>query len=210
MQQYRDFLGREGDPGGITFWTNQIETGASSRSQVVNNFFNSAEFQNSTAPVTRLYFAYFLRFPDISGLSFWVSRFKTGTPLTAISNAFTQSHEFQTRYGSLTNSEFVTLVYNNVLGRAPDPGGLAFWTGQLDSGARTRGDVMLGFSESPEFKGTIAAEVFVTQIYAGMLRRAPDQGGFNFWVNAIDNGQPGLNLISGFLVSGEYRTRFLY
>jgi hypothetical protein len=209
MQQYRDFLGREGDPGGIGFWTNQINSGANSRAQVIENFFNSGEFQNTTAPVTRLYFAYFRRIPDYGGLTFWVNQYRSGTPLSAISQSFAQSQEFIDTYGSLNNTQFVTLVYNNVLGRAPDPGGLAFWTGQLDSGAMSRGQVMLGFSESAEFKAAIFNEVYVTQIYIGMLRRSPDAGGFAFWVGSMDSGAPGIGLIGGFLGSAEYRARFL-
>jgi hypothetical protein len=208
MQQFRDFLGREGDPGGVSFWTGQIQSGAQTRPQAINSFFNSNEFQNTTAPVTRLFFAFFLRIPDFGGLNFWVGQLKAGVPLATISEEFAQSVEFQNRYGSLNNSEFVTLVYNNVLGRAPDPGGLAFWTSQLDNGA-TRGQVMLAFSESTEFRNSIANEVFVTQIYVGMLRRSPDLGGFNFWVGALDGGAPGLNLITAFFVSAEYHNRFL-
>ena len=208
-QQYRDFLGREGDAGGVSFWANQITSGGQSRAQVIQSFFNSGEFQNTTAPVTRLYFAYFLRIPDTGGLFFWVNAFKSGTPLDSISAAFAGSAEFQTRYGSLNNTEFVTLVYNNVLARPPDAAGLSFWVGQLDSGALTRGQVMLGFSESTEYRNSIFNEVFVTQIYVGMLRRAPDVGGFNFWVSALDNGTSGLNLIQSFLGSPEYRQRFL-
>jgi predicted nucleotidyltransferase len=209
MQQYRDFLGREGDPGGITFWTNQINSGAVTRAQVINSFFNSAEFQNTTAPVTRLYFAYFLRIPDYGGLLFWVNAYKSGMTLQSISDVFASSAEFNARYGSLNNTDFVTLVYNNVLGRPPDAGGLAFWVGQLTSGAMTRGQVMLNFSESNEYKSKSFNKVFVTQIYVGMLRRAPDQGGFNFWVGQLDGGASGLNLIQGFLVSAEYHNRFL-
>jgi hypothetical protein len=209
MQQYRDFLGREGDSGGVTFWAGQINSGARTRAQTVDNFFNSTEFQNNTAPVTRLYFAYFLRVPDTGGLNFWLGQFRSGVSLEAISQAFAQSTEFQSRYGSLTNSQFVSLVYNNVLGRPPDSGGLAFWTGRLDSGAMNRGQVMLAFSESAEYRIIIFNDVFVTQIYVGMLRRAPDTGGFNFWVGQLDSGVSGLNLIQGFLNSTEYRSRFL-
>jgi hypothetical protein len=211
MQQYRDFLGREGDPGGIIFWTNLINSGARSRAQVIESFFNSAEFQNTTAPVTRLYFAFFRRIPDYGGLIFWTTQYRNGLPLSAISQAFAQSQEFVSTYGSLNNIQFVTLVYNNVLGRAPDPGGLAFWTGQLDSGALNRGQVMLvlGFSESTEYKNAIFNEVYVTQIYIGMLRRSPDQGGFTFWVGLLDSGSSGIALIAGFLASAEYHSRFL-
>ena len=42
-------------------------------------------------------------------------------------------------------------VYRNVLDREPDQAGLEFWSGQLERGARNRGQVMTGFSESSEF-----------------------------------------------------------
>ena len=103
----------------------------------------------------------------------------------------------------------MTLVYNNVLGRAPDSAGLAFWTGQLDSGQVTRGGVMLGFAGSAEYQSIIGNEVYVTMMYAGMLRRAPDPSGFAFWVGYRDAGNSGLALVNGFLAAPEYRTRFL-
>ena len=55
------------------------------------------------------------------------------------------------RYGALDDAQFVNLLYANVLGRAPDAGGLAFWVGELDAARRTRGRVMLGYSESAEY-----------------------------------------------------------
>ena len=122
MQQYRDFLGREGDSGGITFWTNVLNAGSATRAQVINSFFSSSEFQGSTAPVTRLYFAYFLRIPDYQGLEYWVNQYRQGVTLDSISQAFAQSPEFIASYGSLSNEAFVTLLYQNVLGRLPDPG----------------------------------------------------------------------------------------
>lgn len=112
-----------------------------------------------------------------------------------------------TFYGGLDNGQFVDLVYQNVLGRAPEPGGRAFWTGQLNSGSMTRGEVMRGFSESNEYRGLIASEVYVTLIYMGMMRRAPDGGGFSHWVSYLDGGNSGLALISEFLGSSEYRAR---
>lgn len=159
------------------------------------------------APVARLYFAYFLRFPDYVGLQFHVARSRTGTPLATISNDFAASPEFVSRYGALTNDAFIELVYQNVLGLL-DPVGKAYWLAQMAGGA-TRGTVMLGFSDSPEYVAAIGNEVFVTMMYVGMLKRAPDTGGFSFWVSQMDGGTSGLNLTNGFLVAPEYRARFL-
>jgi serralysin len=209
MQQYRDFLRREGDTGGVNFWTGTLSSGSFTREQVIDNFFSSTEFQNSTAPVVRLLFASFLRVPTTRELSFWVTQFRNHTGLRTIAETFSLSQEFLARYDSLSNRDFVSAVYNNVLERPPDSGGLSFWTGQLDSGAVTRGQVILSFSGSSEFRSLILNEVFLTQIYAGMLARAPDPGGFDFWRSALDSGLSRLNAISAFMNSAEYRSRFL-
>ena len=207
-QQYLDFLNREADAGGLAYWVNQINTGAMTRAQVIESFFWSEEFGVRIAPIVRLYFAYFLRIPDYEGLMYWVDAHNNGTSLGAISDSFAGSEEFQQRYGTLSNEVFVELIYQNILGRAPDPGGYAFWVGELNSGRRTRGQVMIGFSESSEYKGLTSHEVYVTMMYMGMLRRGPEEDGFNFWVDYLDIGNSGLALIDGFLYSQEYANRF--
>jgi hypothetical protein len=209
MQQYRDFLAREGDANGIAFWTQQINSGTKPRDQMVDTFFNSTEFQSVVAPVVRLYFAYFLRIPDYAGLTYWIGQARAGTALAAISANFATSTEFVNRYGTLTNSQFVSLVYQNVLGRAADAAGLAYWTGLLNAGTMTRGTMMMQFSEGAEFGKIIGNQVYVTMIYVGMLRRSPDQTGFNFWVAQKAAGNSTLPLIDGFLAAPEYRARFL-
>jgi hypothetical protein len=207
-QQYRDFLNREADAGGLAHWVNQIDSGAMTRAQVIDSFFWSDEFGARIAPIVRLYFAYFLRIPDYEGLMYWVDAHNSGTSLWAISDSFAGSEEFQQRYGTLSNEAFVDLIYQNILGRAPDSGGYAYWVGELNSGRQTRGQVMVGFSESDEYKSTSSYEVFVTMMYVGMLRRSPEQGGFDFWVDYLDSGNSGLALIDGFLNSQEYASRF--
>lgn len=209
-QQYRDLLAREGDYYGVRHWTYQLDNAGSSRAGMIQQFLASAEQQAVIAPVVRLYFAYFLRVPDYAGLSFWIAQHRGGNAtLPQISQSFAQSGEFQARYGSLSNSQFVSQVYQNVLGRSPDPAGAAYWTGRLDQGQITRGQLMLAFSESAEYQPIIGSEVTVTLIYVGMLRRAPDTPGFNFWVGQLDAGGSPLPLIQGFLSSTEYRQRFM-
>ena len=208
-QQYRDFLGREGDPMGIAFWAGQINSMSRTRAQVIESLMASPEFQDTTASVIRLYLAYFTRYPDEGGLRFWSSFRRAGHSLDEISDLFAGSGEFGQRYGALSNADFVSLVYANVLGRSPDPGGFAFWQRQLDSGAMSRGTVMLQFSESPEFQSLAQNEVWATMLYSGTLRRAPDPGGFAFWVQQLDAGASRESVIDTFIRSGEYRARFL-
>ena len=103
-------------------------------------------------PVQRLYRAYFLRDADAGGLTYWMQRRAAGVSLGAISSAFAASAEFRARYGSLDDAGFVTLVYRNVLGRAPDAGGAGYWLDQMRAGRLGRAGLMLNFSESAEFR----------------------------------------------------------
>lgn len=112
----------------------------------------AAECRSMTDSIDRLYAAYFLRSPDDKGRAYWVDELQSGRQgLASISDFFAVSPEFIARYASLTNGEFVDRIYRNVLDRGPDAEGRAFWVGQLDSGAESRGSTMLRFSESEEF-----------------------------------------------------------
>jgi hypothetical protein len=210
MQQYRDFLSREGETAGVTAWTNLITGGTYTRLQVINAFLLSDEFAGVIAPVVRLYFATFLRIPDYAGLIFNAGLVRSNTvTLTYLADYFTASPEFVATYGALDNTQFVTLLYNNVLNRAPDAAGLAGWVSFLNGGY-TRGQVLLGFSDSVDYLAAQANEVFVTMMYAGMLRRTPEPAGFAGWVGFLDAATyTREQVINGFFLSTEYHNRFL-
>lgn len=102
--------------------------------------------------IARLYRAYFLRDADKSGQDYWLEKYRSGELcLEDISGSFAGSPEFRSRYGSLDIPRFVRLVYLNVLEREPDPSGYTYWANRLSSGT-SRGSMMIGFSESPEFR----------------------------------------------------------
>ncbi len=209
MQMYRDFLYREGENTGIDFWVDTVNSGALSKIKVVEKFFDSAEFSELIAPISRLYYAYFSRIPDYEGLLFHIGSVKSGVPLSGVSEQFAQSPEFVNTYGALSNEDFVTTVYSNVLNRAPDSEGLQYWKTKLDNNEMTRGEMMIGFSESDEFKASNFTSTFVTMMYVGMLRRTPELDGFNFWKDSINSGVAPLDLIDDFFYSQEYHNRFL-
>lgn len=106
-----------------------------------------------------LYIAYLNRVPDADGMAYWIGQLAAGQTLAQIGEAFYGSavHFSQhTGYSNtMTDADFVTLVYRNVLGRSsPDAEGLAYWSNALGSGAETRGSLvaaMLGSAHT--FKG---------------------------------------------------------
>ncbi|MCM2264092.1 MAG: DUF4214 domain-containing protein [Desulfuromonadales bacterium] len=207
-QTYLDFLNREVDAAGLAFWVDQLATGAITREAYVDQLLLSTEFDQNVAPVVRLYFASFLRAPDFDGLMFWLDAFAAGMTYPQIAELFAASPEFIDLYGALSNEAFVTQVYLNVYQRQPDADGLAYWTGRLDAGDLTRGGMMAAFASAPEYLELSANDVYVSMTYIGLLLRTPDQGGFNYWLSAMDQGVAGQQMIAFFLASVEYFARF--
>ena len=87
----------------------------------------------SMAALTELYIAYFNRAPDAIGLFYWGDQMAGGMSLTEIAGHFFDQPETRALYGDLEDlPEFVQTVYQNVLGRAPDAVGMAYWLDQLE------------------------------------------------------------------------------
>ncbi|MBH1973927.1 MAG: DUF4214 domain-containing protein [Rhodobacteraceae bacterium] len=173
--------------------------------------------------VYRLYCTTLNRAPDMAGLLHWSAALTAGTRnLTEVTSGFVNSAEFRATYANLDNSGFVTLLYANVLHRAPDAAGLANWTKLLDSGARSREQVVVGFSESTEFRQTSAAGALafshegvqmgysddVFRLYHATLSRDPDLAGFLNWTGKLADTLPFASVISGFVNSAEFRATY--
>ena len=163
---YNNVLERASDAAGLQGWLDFID-GGGTRAEVVRGFSESAEFITNTdyagaawathvqlgdveGQVYRLYWATLDRAPDTAGFQGWVEIIEGGSSLLDIIPGFVNSAEFQNVYGSLEDEAFVELLYNNVLNRSSDAGGLQAWLDFIDGGG-TRAEVVRGFSESPEF-----------------------------------------------------------
>ena len=144
--------------------------------------------------VYRLYRAFFLREPDGDGVVYWVNQARYGRyPVGSIAEEFARSAEFRQRYGALADGAFVDLVYRNVLGRAAEPEGRAYWLGQLRAGMR-RGHLMLYFSDSVEFGRKVGAGPFGTSDFRGPARPAPGAPEGSYAFLAPNGTAPGVPL----------------
>jgi len=87
------------------------------------------------------------RAPDLPGLGYWIYQADQGASLVTIAGDFVGSSEFTQLYGSTTNTTtFVTNLYENLLHRAPDAAGLAYWVGTGETPAQ----LLAAFAESTE------------------------------------------------------------
>ncbi len=205
-QQFRDFQGRSPSGSESSAAVTTLNTGVQTPQAYIDGQLKGP-FGAAYAPVTRLYYAYFVRSPDPGGLDYWVRKYQGGMKLTAISSNFAASNEFKTKYGTLSNREFVEKIYVNLFERTGDATGVSYWTGKLDARTKTRGEVMINFSESSEFKRVRAEEIDVVLLYRSMLQRAATPSEFADKVARLHGGAGIRRLILEVLDSAEYSGR---
>jgi hypothetical protein len=105
------------------------------------------------------------------------------------------------------NAGQVYRLYQAAFNRTPDQGGLGDWIYGMDNGMSLQ-QVSAGFVNSAEFTSVYGAiptnaEV-VTRLYQNALHRAPEQAGFDHWLNQLQSGaQSRAQVLAGFSESTE-------
>jgi len=164
---YMTLLNRSPDSSGLVYWSNQLHAGIP-RENIFAGFVNSNEFDKlckqygitrgsytppsgglARAFATRLYRLTLQREPDLGGLNYWHDALRSGKATGAsVAQGFLFSTEMRNR--SLSNEQFVEVLYNAILGRNSDASGKAYWVNQLRNGT-SRESVFAGFVNSQEF-----------------------------------------------------------
>jgi hypothetical protein len=74
----------------------------------------------------------------------------------------------------------------------------------------SRALVLRALADEIEFKRTQYNAAFVLTEYFGYLHRDPDQEGYNFWINVLNNHEQGnyRGMVCSFTTSAEYQRRF--
>ncbi|MDP1998719.1 MAG: hypothetical protein Q8K22_03890, partial [Rhodoferax sp.] len=73
----------------------------------------------------------------------------------------------------------------------------------------SRGTVLLGLTESTEYKTASDTKLSVALDYLGLLGRPAEQVGFDHWVSMQSTTVPEVTVVGGFIASQEYHDRFL-
>jgi hypothetical protein len=175
-------------------WAARLDAGATPAS-FATALLHSAEYYGGV--VGGVYQKYLGRASDSAGLSYWVGQLQQGMTDEQLEAAFAGASEFYQHAGG-TDAGWVSAMYLDILGRAADAGGLAYWTGQLSQGA-SRAAVAQGFASSVERETQRINDDYFTD-----LGRAADAAGQSYWVNAFENGKHNEDVIAGFLASREY------
>ncbi|MFN2453160.1 MAG: DUF4394 domain-containing protein [Pyrinomonadaceae bacterium] len=223
-QQYRDFLNREPEAGGFAYWTGQINQCGTDQTCITRKridvsaaFFIEQEFQQTGSFIIRLYRAAFGRRPtylefvrDFGRLSNSPTAAETAARQAAFANEFSARTEFNTRYGSLSNADFVNRLYQTANVPFIDSQARDELINDLNSGQTTRAQVLRNLINVPFFSTREFNPTFVLAEYLGYLRRDPDEAGYQFWLDVLNNRVPGnyRAMVCAFLTSAEYQQRF--
>jgi uncharacterized repeat protein (TIGR01451 family) len=156
---YEELLGRQPDPSGLQSWVafGQATQNAFGDRAVVSGFMNSAEYKEHY--VSSVYQIFLGRAPDAAGLAYWTNQMgNPGTPgehggaadEKYVLSAVLGSDEFYQHAGA-TPQGWINALYEDLLGRAADSGGMTFWQNELATRAPgDRGGVVRDLLSTPE------------------------------------------------------------
>ena len=174
--------------------------------------------ESNAAFVMRLYEGVLGRAPDAWGLDGWMDAMADGVSRGQLAQGFLDSTEFVSGSGTLSDTDFVELLYNRVLGRQSDADGKAYWVGEIQQGM-TRAEALMGFSESLEHRAQTADVLaeglwttdnnfqLVEALYHAFAGREPDHDGLIYWVGQLETGESINDVAEGFASSAEFATR---
>lgn len=149
---------------GWQFYNRDINTSLVSVERVVfNDGVRAFDFDGNAGMGFRVYQAAFAREPDAPGLGFWIRELDSGAKNPhSMAADFIYSREFIAKYGTpqtVSNGEYIELLYLNALGRQLDQSGFNYWNQKLNSGEMDRSDLLLYFADSAENRQQTAPEI---------------------------------------------------
>ena len=105
-------------------------------------------------------------------------------------------------------------LYQAALNRTPDKAGLGDWIYSMDHDAMSLQSVAAGFMSTPEFKAMYGANPtnseLVTKFYQNVLHRAPEQAGYDYWMNQLNShAQTATQVLAGFSESTENQAQVI-
>jgi sugar lactone lactonase YvrE len=199
------------------------------RNIVSSSFFRSAEFELKGYFVYRFYRVAFNRRPSYAEFVTDMRRVtgQTAEEVYGKRRAFSETwvlrQEFATLHGAKTNAQFVDSLlarYGLTAINTNDP---ANFDGDavvrltrdelvaaLDAQPQrlTRAQMLRAIVQSREVDAAEYNGAFVAMQYYGYLRRAPEQSGYDAWLQVITRGDGYRVMVNGFMNSTEYRLRF--
>ncbi|MDO7910178.1 DUF4214 domain-containing protein [Pseudomonas sp. 22-AL-CL-001] len=139
---------------------------------------------DAEAAALRLFQGVLGRDADAEGAKAFVGAVNNGTSLSDIANTFLKSSE----YSDVVNTADINELYQALLGRDAEEGGLQNWQAALAGGV-SLADIAATIAVSSEAQTLDESNgEFVSNLYTSVLGREAEEGGLQNWVSALYNG----------------------
>jgi hypothetical protein len=194
---YATLLGRAAGDADLAYWVDLLQGGVA-RQQVTQAIWESAEHRG--LEVDQLYDNYLHRSADAAGRGFWANALLGGTSEEKVAEGLLMSTEYLQAHAGA--GAYVTGVYADVLGRAPDAVGLDFWRAASQNGVSPA-------EIADHFLGSLkAAERRVDGYYQTYLGHDADAAGTQMWLSLLQSGQlTPAQVAQAFLAPDEFFAR---
>ncbi|MGI9165171.1 MAG: DUF4214 domain-containing protein, partial [Pyrinomonadaceae bacterium] len=227
-QHYRDLLGREPDEEGLQYWVGRLEQCQSDveclrvrRTEVSAAFFMEPESQEPGSFIYRLYQAALGRQPTFAEFmrdrnQLVNKKVDNESRKRTLASTLMRRPEFLQKYpNTFKSQQFVDALLSAIshdfaVDLSSERNNLV----ALDDGTIAgRAAIINSIAANPSFVKTQATRAFVLMYYFGYLRREPDEGAFNFWLNILNAEVAAQTaaypaLVCAFINSAEYQSRF--
>jgi hypothetical protein len=176
QQLFLDFYGRAGTTNEVDVNASALDAGQLTR--VEAGIASSRSYAYALQLVNGFYENTLGRDPDGGGQAYWTGQIWNDQ--RSVANVAANIYASDEWYASVgdTNVDWLTALYDRLLHRAPDAGGLAYWQQQLVTQGRVR--VATVFYQTDESLRTRTAA-----LYELLLKRVPDPGGLTYWSSQV-------------------------
>lgn len=118
--------------------------------------------------------------------------------LAAVLAQVSQNNLDQTIQNKPVVSDTIDSLYSNILGRAPDAEGAAYWESKLQSGVSVS-EISNAISNSPEAQ--------INSLYQSLLGRAPEAEGMSYWQGVMQSGASVSDVANAIKQSPEFLSK---
>jgi len=186
---FKQYLGRDADPNGLEYYSGLLNSGAMTLNDVTNDIINSPERQSYINSQPQYSLPYFPDNPAQESDEYSLPYFPDNP---ATDNA--------ARVRSDVNN-----MFKSILGREADIGGLNYYSGLIENGNMSLDDLkndMYGSQEMKQYSSK-NPDLFVTNLFKDVLGRQPDEGGFKYYKDILQQGVDPQSIYNDFINSNE-------
>jgi hypothetical protein len=184
---YRALLERDPTAKELFAWADRFDIGFADRDDLIADLTMAPQRYRPSGTVLRAYQVGLDRRPSISELRSMERSNRDGADHLDVVRSLLDGDEFAAEHGTLSDAEFIEIVYHNARGRAPSSGVRAYWRGQLGEG-RPRAEMAAYFVDSYGLKNRTWHDLEVIQAFRAALDRLPNDAELDRWVDHLDDG----------------------